>query len=216
MAHTVLIVDGEPVQRELLIHSLQNRLGYRTVSSASASDAHKYFYADNTVRPDVILFDWPFAPQAEIFAGLKALSVYAPVVALVKYGDYDSAMVALSNGAQDFLTKPVAMERISTTFRNILLLRDARREVERLRRDRMEEAGQSHLVANSGHMPLSVPLISEDGNVRRMQDIEAESIRFAMQYYHGRMTEVARRLGIGRSTLYRKLSELSIKQQEAA
>ena len=35
-------------------------------------------------------------------------------------------------------------------------------------------------------------------------------IRLAIGLYRGRMTEVARRLGIGRSTLYRKLSELGI------
>jgi DNA-binding NtrC family response regulator len=62
----------------------------------------------------------------------------------------------------------------------------------------------------------SFTLLGDDGNIRRMEDIEAESIRFAMQYYHGRMTEVARRLGIGRSTLYRKLSEFSIRHVEAA
>ena len=35
-------------------------------------------------------------------------------------------------------------------------------------------------------------------------------IRLAIGHYRGRMTEVARRLGIGRSTLYRKLSDLGI------
>jgi hypothetical protein len=38
--------------------------------------------------------------------------------------------------------------------------------------------------------------------------MEAETIRFAIDRYRGRMTEVARRLRIGRSTLYRKLKEL--------
>ena len=39
---------------------------------------------------------------------------------------------------------------------------------------------------------------------------EADIIRLAIGHYRGRMTEVARRLGIGRSTLYRKLGELGI------
>ncbi len=42
------------------------------------------------------------------------------------------------------------------------------------------------------------------------EDIEADVIRLAIGHYRGRMTEVARRLGIGRSTLYRKLGELGI------
>jgi DNA-binding NtrC family response regulator len=43
--------------------------------------------------------------------------------------------------------------------------------------------------------------------MRRLEDIEAEIIKMAIERYSGRMSEVARRLGIGRSTLYRKLKE---------
>ncbi|BEV00287.1 sigma-54 dependent transcriptional regulator [Novosphingobium olei] len=55
-----------------------------------------------------------------------------------------------------------------------------------------------------------VTLFAPDGNLRPLEDIEADVIRLAIGHYRGRMTEVARRLGIGRSTLYRKLSELGI------
>ncbi|KPF91009.1 Fis family transcriptional regulator [Novosphingobium sp. AAP83] len=55
-----------------------------------------------------------------------------------------------------------------------------------------------------------VTLFSADGNLRPLEEIEADVIRLAIGHYRGRMTEVARRLGIGRSTLYRKLSELGI------
>ena len=49
-----------------------------------------------------------------------------------------------------------------------------------------------------------------DGHLRTMEELEADIIRLAIGHYRGRMTEVARRLGIGRSTLYRKLGELGI------
>ena len=55
-----------------------------------------------------------------------------------------------------------------------------------------------------------VTLYRPDGNLRPLEDIEADVIRLAIGHYRGRMTEVARRLGIGRSTLYRKLGELGI------
>jgi DNA-binding NtrC family response regulator len=55
-----------------------------------------------------------------------------------------------------------------------------------------------------------VRLSPPDGNLRPLDEIEADVIRLAIGLYRGRMTEVARRLGIGRSTLYRKLSELGI------
>ena len=55
-----------------------------------------------------------------------------------------------------------------------------------------------------------VMLYASDGNLRPLEEIEADVIRLAIGHYRGRMSEVARRLGIGRSTLYRKLSELGI------
>jgi len=60
------------------------------------------------------------------------------------------------------------------------------------------------------HGSPGVLLYTSDGNLRPLEDIEADVIRLAIGHYRGRMTEVARRLGIGRSTLYRKLSDLGI------
>jgi len=53
------------------------------------------------------------------------------------------------------------------------------------------------------------------GQMRKLEDIESEVIRMAIARYDGHMSEVARRLGIGRSTLYRKLKELGIESSEA-
>ena len=55
-----------------------------------------------------------------------------------------------------------------------------------------------------------ITLYEADGHLRSLEDIEADVIRLAIGHYRGRMTEVARRLGIGRSTLYRKLGDLGI------
>lgn len=50
-------------------------------------------------------------------------------------------------------------------------------------------------------------MVGDDGEVRPLEEMEAEAIRFAISHYRGQMSEVARRLKIGRSTLYRKLDE---------
>ena len=55
-----------------------------------------------------------------------------------------------------------------------------------------------------------VTLYTVDGHLRPLEEIEADIIRLAIGHYRGRMSEVARRLGIGRSTLYRKLGDLGI------
>ena len=53
--------------------------------------------------------------------------------------------------------------------------------------------------------PVSV--LDEKGHVRPLEEVERDLIHLAIEVYAGRMTEVARRLGIGRSTLYRKVRE---------
>ena len=54
----------------------------------------------------------------------------------------------------------------------------------------------------------SLPLTDPRGDVRPLEDIERDAIRFAIAHYCGQMSEVARKLRIGRSTLYRKLEGL--------
>jgi DNA-binding NtrC family response regulator len=50
-------------------------------------------------------------------------------------------------------------------------------------------------------------MLTRSGEMRPLEEMETEIIRFAISHYRGQMSEVARRLKIGRSTLYRKLDE---------
>ena len=56
----------------------------------------------------------------------------------------------------------------------------------------------------------ALPALDAEGNVRPLEAIEADLIRYAITHYRGQMSEVARRLRIGRSTLYRKLEALGL------
>jgi len=56
----------------------------------------------------------------------------------------------------------------------------------------------------------TLALLTATGDVRSLDDMENEIIRFAISHYRGQMSEVARRLKIGRSTLYRKLDEAGV------
>ena len=53
----------------------------------------------------------------------------------------------------------------------------------------------------------TLAMLTSAGEVRPLEEMETEIIRFAISHYRGQMSEVARRLKIGRSTLYRKLDE---------
>ena len=80
-------------------------------------------------------------------------------------------------------------------------------------------AGPSRDLAGSGIAPLPVgtlALLDSGGDMRPLEAIEAEAIRFAIGHYRGQMSEVARRLRIGRSTLYRKLDSLGLPAERSA
>jgi DNA-binding NtrC family response regulator len=62
----------------------------------------------------------------------------------------------------------------------------------------------------------ALPLLDAGGQLRPLEDIEAEVIRFAIAHYRGQMSEVARKLRIGRSTLYRKLDSLGLDRPDTA
>jgi DNA-binding NtrC family response regulator len=66
---------------------------------------------------------------------------------------------------------------------------------------------------NTAALTMAAPslrLTDSHGEVRPLGDIEREVIRFAIMHYREQMSEVARRLHIGRSTLYRKLEGLGL------
>jgi DNA-binding NtrC family response regulator len=70
-------------------------------------------------------------------------------------------------------------------------------------------------MVSGNEIPIAPPLpsagtltmLTSTGEVRPLEEMETEIIRFAISHYRGQMSEVARRLKIGRSTLYRKLDE---------
>jgi DNA-binding NtrC family response regulator len=68
----------------------------------------------------------------------------------------------------------------------------------------------SELVSDVLGEPAPVEIMDAGGNLRSLEDIERDLIEFAIETYAGRMSEVARRLGVGRSTLYRKVREYDL------
>lgn len=60
----------------------------------------------------------------------------------------------------------------------------------------------------------ALAMVDDSGEMRTLEAMEAEIIRFAITHYRGQMSEVARRLKIGRSTLYRKLDEAAASAAE--
>ena len=67
-----------------------------------------------------------------------------------------------------------------------------------------------HVPSANGRDAVGIAALSETGDIRSLEAVEADMIRLAFGRYRGRMTEIAKRLGIGRSTLYRKMREIGL------
>jgi DNA-binding NtrC family response regulator len=78
--------------------------------------------------------------------------------------------------------------------------------------------GGAHVVGRSSGaqvsdgMALGIPVVTDGGHIRKLEEVEADMIRLALNRYRGQMSEVARKLGIGRSTLYRKMRDLGLEE----
>ena len=77
--------------------------------------------------------------------------------------------------------------------------------------------GLANVVRSTGGtvsdgMAIGIPAVTEGGHIRKLEDVEADMIRLALNRYRGQMSEVARKLGIGRSTLYRKMRDLGLEE----
>lgn len=81
-----------------------------------------------------------------------------------------------------------------------------------------ETAGMDTSATQDSHdeniEDMDVSILDRSGHLRSLQEIERDLIQFAIDTYSGHMSEVARRLGIGRSTLYRKVREHELDVEE--
>ena len=80
--------------------------------------------------------------------------------------------------------------------------------------ERSQPANDAVDGGGSGSGPVAIK--DHDGEIRTLSDIERDVIEYAIDFYQGHMSEVSRRLGIGRSTLYRKLREYELEPEKKA
>lgn len=195
----ILLVDGNEKQRLILLNLLKSRLRYHVTEAISSHDAVQALSARGAV--ELVLFDLSTVKNGMVqLSEIKAAAGEIPIVVLLNYGEYQEAAEALLIGAHDFLTKPVAEERMNVTLRNTIYMRNIMKEAQKARMQGAEGA-----VLRQPNEETVISLVNSEGDARKIEDIERAAIHFAIRFYNGRMTEVARKLGIGRSTLYRKL-----------
>lgn len=154
--------------------------------------------------PSIVLLDIESGSGAEIAQYIRRFKMaYADsaILALISFGDAAAEQAAIDSGADDVLLRPVSITRLSLTLRNLSELVTRRMSVV----GAQAESGYG-MIAHS-HAE-KVCLLNEDGSLKRLHHIEQEIIQFAVEYCHGHISNTAKLLGIGRSTLYRKLDAI--------
>lgn len=92
------------------------------------------------------------------------------------------------------------------------LLKDIARQPEQVLGGNQDQSAEmSEPIMASANI---LSLLQEAGDFKPMQDLEQEIIKAAITHYQGCMSKVARKLGIGRSTLYRKLEDMGVDPRE--
>lgn len=200
---TILIVDGDSKQACQLGKAISERLKYKTMIATSGEQAINILLPANSA-PSLMLLDMRVL-QIDAIHVVNIVKHYKPdlpIIIIIEYGGIGAATEVINAGANDFIIKPLAIERLGLSIANALRTRHLCKMIEKL-----EKQLESDGFINK---PLSVPrtLLEGEGTVRKLRHLEEDAIRHALNACGGSMSKAARSLGIGRSTLYRKVSEL--------
>ncbi len=122
-AAVIMVVDDEENNRNVIVAQLKNE-GYTITTAASGEEALDMI---DTELPDLILLDamMPGISGFDVAEILKSeeRTTTIPIIMLTALGDSSSRLIALSNGAEEFLTKPVARAELVARIRNLLKLK---------------------------------------------------------------------------------------------
>lgn len=113
----ILIVDDEPLQRSLLSGFLKKK-GYAVTEAATGAEALACFLRHPI---DLTLLDhrMPDMNGDQVLARIKELNPLARVIMITAYGAVDTAVRTMQLGAEDFLEKPVDLEKLLARIRAI-------------------------------------------------------------------------------------------------
>lgn len=153
----IMIVDDDPLQRQLLMGFLENR-GYNTLTAADSEQALALFQREHI---HLVLLDYrmPGLSGDAALREMKAINPMVRCIIITAYGDVNTAVAALKLGADEFLEKPVdlpaLLEKIEQMENQIAVEKD----VQVVEETMAQEALPLRLVAESGAMKQVISLV---------------------------------------------------------
>jgi DNA-binding NtrC family response regulator len=151
MGHTILLVDDEPLNLDLLEQELSD-LGY-TIEKAGSGQAALAKLAKLPV--DLVLLDYqmPGMNGIEVLGEIRKIHGDLPVIMITAYGTIERAVEAIKSGADDFITKPFDPDHLALVVKKALERSRLRSEVEWLTQ---ELGGRYKLVAGKSRAMAQV------------------------------------------------------------
>jgi DNA-binding response OmpR family regulator len=114
---TVLVVDDEPIVRDVVVRYLR-RDGYTTLEAGDGDDARRLI---ETAEPSLVVLDvmLPGTDGLELCRWIRSRSD-VPVILLTARGEEADRIVGLELGADDYVTKPFSPRELAARVRTVL------------------------------------------------------------------------------------------------
>ncbi len=152
MSKRILIVDDEKNIRMGLSTALQQE-GYETLTAEHGKEGWNRV---NNESVDLILTDIRMPEMGGIELLKRVSSAYPriPVIVLTGHGTIETAVTCMHNGAYDFITKPINLERVSLLVKRALGTRELMVENSALKEEiqELKESKSQQVMSESSLM----------------------------------------------------------------
>ncbi len=110
MAIKVLLVEDDEMARRRLRRVIEKE-GYKVFAACDGYEAMKLY---NSEKPEVVVTDvkMPRVDGIEVIQRIKEMSKTTEVILITGHGDIDMAILALREGALDYLKKPINIDQL--------------------------------------------------------------------------------------------------------
>src|SRR3982751_4066841 len=153
MAASILIADDDAVQRRLVENMVQ-KCGYQTIVVDSGDAAVAALTGADAPGVDAMVLDlvMPGLDGMGVLAKIREAGLTIPVIVQTAHGGIDNVVSAMRAGAQDFVVKPVGLERLQVSLRNALNSSALKGELQRIRHSREGRLTFTDIITRSEAM----------------------------------------------------------------
>jgi DNA-binding NtrC family response regulator len=153
MAASILIADDDAVARRLVENMVQ-KCGYETLVVDSGDAAIAMLTAPDAPAIDAVVLDlvMPGLDGLGVLAKIREAGLNVPVIVQTAHGGIDNVVTAMRAGAQDFVVKPVGIERLQVSLRNALNASALKGELQRIRHSREGKLTFADVITRSETM----------------------------------------------------------------